>query len=232
MRLAVMQPYFLPYIGYYQLMAAVDKFVIFDDVNFMNRGWINRNRILVNGKESMMTVPLTRASQNQKISEIDIAHDHPWQRKLLRTIEQSYKRTPHFEEVFPLVSSIINAPATNLAAFVTQSLMSVKEWLGIECEMVKTSSTYANTQIKGEARILDICRQEGATHYVNLPGGKDLYHKATFAAQGITLRFIHPLPVAYPQKAPAFVPWLSALDVMMCNGRLPTSAMLNAVELQ
>jgi hypothetical protein len=232
MRLAVMQPYFLPYIGYFQLMAAVDKFVVFDDVNFINRGWINRNRILVGGEEAFATVPLAGASQNHKINEIAIAHDSPWQGKLLRTIEQSYKRAPYFEEVFPLMRSIVEAPATNLAAFVTQSLVSVKDWLGIGCELVPTSGIYANTQLKGEARILDICRQERATHYVNLPGGKDLYDKATFAAQGIALEFIQPPPVAYVQKAPAFVPWLSILDVMMCNGRRETADMLKMVELQ
>jgi hypothetical protein len=232
MRLAVMQPYFLPYIGYFQLMAAVDKFVVFDDVNFINRGWINRNRILVGGEEAFATVPLSGASQNHKINEIAIAHDKPWQAKLLRTIEQSYKRAPYFEEVFPLMRTTVEAPATNLAAFVTQSLVSVKDWLGIACELVPSSAIYANTQLKGEARIVDICRQERATHYVNLPGGKDLYDKATFAAKGIALQFIQPQPVAYVQKAPAFVPWLSILDVMMCNGRRGTADMLKMVELQ
>lgn len=227
-----MQPYFLPYIGYFQLMAAVDKFVVFDDVNFINRGWINRNRILVDGKATMMTVPLKAASQNHKINAIDMAHDHPWQGKLLRTIEQSYKRAPYFEEIFPLVSSILETPTPNLASFVTQSLLSVKEALGIGCELVPTSGIYANTQLKGEARIVDICRQERATHYVNLPGGQDLYDKAAFSDQGIALQFIKPLPVAYVQKAPEFVPSLSILDVMMCNGRRATSDMLKGVELQ
>lgn len=227
-----MQPYFLPYIGYFQLMAAVDKFVVFDDVNFINRGWINRNRILVDGKEAMLTVPLKGASQNQKINDIETALDIPWRRKLLRTIEQSYKRAPHCEEVLPLVSAILETPATNLAAFVTQSLVSVKEWLGIGCEIVTTSSLYANTQLKGEARIRDICRQERATHYVNLPGGKDLYDKATFATQGIALQYIQPLLVEYSQKTLQFVPWLSILDVMMFNGRRTTADMLKSMELQ
>lgn len=232
MRLAVMQPYFLPYIGYFQLMAAVDKFVVFDDVNFINRGWINRNRILVGGKEAMVTVPLAKASQNQKINEIDVVRDYPWQGKLLRTIEQSYKRAPHFEEVFPLMRTVIEAPATNLASFVTQSLVSVTDWLGIRCELLPTSSVYANTQLKGQARILDICRQERATHYFNLPSGKDLYDKVAFAAQGVALQFIQPLPVAYAQKTPEFVPWLSILDVLMFNGRQATSDMLKSVDLQ
>jgi hypothetical protein len=119
-----------------------------------------------------------------------------------------------------------------LAAFVTQGLVSVKDWLVIRCELVPSSAIYANTQLKGEARIVDICLQERATHYVNLPGGRDLYDKATFAAQGITLQFIQPQPVAYVHKAPAFVPWLSILDVMMCNGRSGTTDMLKMVELQ
>lgn len=232
MKLAVMQPYFLPYIGYFQLMAEVDKFVIFDDVNFINRGWINRNRILVNGKTFMMTIPIKNVSQNNKINEIEIVPGVLWRAKLLRTIEQSYKRAPYYEEVIPLVVSILDVHCSHLSTFVTQSIVCIKEWLGIECELVESSSIYANTRLKGEERILDICRKENATQYINLPGGRDLYVRDSFASQCIDLYFIKPLLLEYSQNTKEFIPWLSIIDLIMFNGKQVTTDMLMAVELQ
>ncbi|MDR6194877.1 WbqC family protein [Siphonobacter sp. SORGH_AS_0500] len=101
MTLAIMQPYLFPYIGYFQLLNAVDKFVIYDDVAFINRGWINRNSILNNGKAQLFTVPLKEASQNKLIHEISIDTDQKWRDKLLKTIQQNYKKAPHFAAVFP-----------------------------------------------------------------------------------------------------------------------------------
>src|SRR4051794_29590986 len=180
MKLAVMQPYFLPYIGYFQLMAAVDRFVIFDDVSFINRGWVNRNRILIGGKDHMMTVPLKGASQNLQIRQLDVAGDLPWRTKLLRSVEQAYKRAPYFDETWPLACEIVDCAEQNLAAYLAHGLVAVRQWLGIECEMVMSSAVYGNGDLKGEARIRDICRREGATEYFNLPGGKSLYDAATF----------------------------------------------------
>jgi hypothetical protein len=101
MKLAIMQPYIFPYIGYFQLIKAVDKFVIYDDVNFINRGWINRNRILVNGKDSLFTIPLKEASQNKLINDIDVNWDDAWKSKWLKTLEQSYKKAPIFNKCCP-----------------------------------------------------------------------------------------------------------------------------------
>lgn len=216
MRAAIMQPYFLPYIGYIQLIAASDVFVVYDDVNFINRGWINRNNLLLNGVAHKFTVPLMQASQNKKINEISRSLDPKWQQKLLRTIEMAYRKAPQFGSIFPWVKEIINHKETNLAKYVTHSLKEVAKLLDINTRFISSSKGYHNQSLKAGDRLMDICKQEGATGYINPSGGQTLYTKEQFAVQGIELQFLAPKPISYPQfEEDKFVPWLSILDVLM-----------------
>jgi WbqC-like protein family len=217
MRLAIMQPYFLPYIGYLQLIQAVDKFVFYDDVNYINKGWVNRNRMLLNGQEYLFTIPLKDASQNKRINEISLSDDPKWRDKLLKTIEQSYKKAPYFDETFGLMEQILRLPTTNLSEWIAGSFGLLNAHLGIPTEIVASSGIYQNTHLKAQERILDICRQERATHYINPIGGTELYDKATFETEGMTLNFLKTNRIEYPQFKNEFVPWLSILDVMMFN---------------
>jgi hypothetical protein len=217
MKLAVMQPYFLPYLGYFQLMAAVDKFVVYDDVNFIKRGWINRNRILLNGQEHLFVIPLRRASQNQRINEVALARDRPWRQKLLTTFRHAYRRAPQFYEIFPVISEIVNYPEESLNEYLHNSLRRIKSFLGIGAEVVRSSAIYENRSLKGQERILDICRQEKASVYFNLSGGKQIYDQELFRANGITLRFLEPPQISYEQFGAPFLPSLSIVDVLMFN---------------
>lgn len=231
MKLAIMQPYFLPYIGYFQLIDAVDKFVIFDDVNYINRGWINRNRLLLNGSEHMFTIPLRGASQNKLICEIELA-DEGWRNKMLRTIQQAYSKAPCYEDASELMANIINAPVNRLDDFLFNSIKAVAGYLDIEAEIERTSRIYRNAHLKGEERILDICRQEHATVYVNPIGGTELYAKERFQEQGIQLSFLRPRPITYSQGKGEFVPWLSILDVLMFNERSAVRELLAERDVQ
>lgn len=210
-----MQPYFLPYIGYIQLMAASDIFIIYDDVNYINRGWINRNQILVNGNAHKFAVPLVQASQNKKINEISRRVDPKWQQKLLRTLEMAYKKAPEFERIMPWVTNIISFENENLASYVTHSLHKIVEILALEVKLLSTSGRYDNQERKAGDRLIDICRQESATTYINPSGGQSLYTKQQFAQSGINLQFLVPKLIPYPQGANKFVPWLSILDALM-----------------
>ena len=212
-----MQPYLFPYVGYFQLMASVDKFILFDDVNFINRGWINRNRILVGGKDYLFTVPLHAASQNKLINDIQISDESNWKAKLLKTIEQAYKKAPCFNDAYPIISQIINYENLNLAEYIYHSIVTVNKYLGIGCELVPSSSIYNNRHLKGQDRILDICRTELATEYMNLPGGQELYSQVKFLDYGVKLTFIKPLNFIYKQFDSDFEPWLSIIDLMMFN---------------
>ncbi|HEV3147205.1 MAG TPA: WbqC family protein [Chthoniobacterales bacterium] len=217
MKLAIMQPYFLPYIGYFQLMAAADRFVVYDDVNFIRRGWINRNRILLHGYEHLFVIPLRGASQNRRINEIALVTKTTWREKLLSTIRHAYRQAPEFREVFPLVSDIVNFAEEGLAGYLLNSLRMIKSYLAIRTELIPTSAIYGNRSLKGHDRILDICRQEQASIYLNLSGGKGLYDPELFRANGIALRFLEPTEINYDQFGGPFRGCLSIVDVLMFN---------------
>jgi hypothetical protein len=216
-KLAIMQPYFLPYLGYFQLMAKVDAFVLYDDVNFINRGWINRNRININGEAHMLTVPLVRASQNRLICDIDISADTLWRGKILKSIQQAYARSSQFASVFPLVERIVQHPAQNLSAYLLNSLTMLRDHLGLKTEIVSTSRCYDNANLKAQARIIDICLRERADLYINSIGGVELYEGCQFAERGLKLSFLAPSLAPYSTANTPFVPGLSIIDVMMHN---------------
>lgn len=231
MKLAIMQPYLFPYIGYFQLIDAVDRFIIYDDVNYINRGWINRNRILINGKASYFTIPLNKASQNRLISEISILERELWRKKFLRTIELTYGKAPQFNNVFPLIEEITAFPTDNLADFLVKTLELMTDFLGIKTELVRSSTLY-DKRLKGAERIIDICKQEKASAYINAPGGIELYDKNEFAKHSIDLKFIEPDIIVYSQFNDEFISHLSIIDILMFNSSESTKKMIKAYTLQ
>ncbi len=230
MKLAIMQPYIFPYIGYFQLINAADRFVILDDVNYINKGWINRNNILVNGKANMFTIPLKDASQNKLINEITVSDDAKWQAKFLRTIELNYKKAPCYDNVYPVIAEILNSGINKIADLNYYSITRINEYLGIHTEIVSTSSVYQNTVLKGQDRIIDICIKEKATDYINPIGGVELYSKEAFGKNNLNIQFIKTGTIVYEQFKHQFVPWLSIIDVMMFNSPEVIKDILNQYE--
>lgn len=228
MKLAIMQPYFMPYIGYWQLMAAVDKYVVYDDVNFIKRGWINRNNILVNGQPYLFSIALKEASQNKLIKEIEIADDFS---KLRKTIEMAYKKAPYFEILHPLLDSIFEFEDKNLAHFLFNSLTKVAEYLNLQTEFVLSSNLCNNKSLKGEDKIIDICRLLNATEYYNAIGGQELYHVDRFLDNQLVLNFLQPHLKPYKQYGTEFVSGLSMIDVLMFNSPTQVRYLLNDYEL-
>ncbi len=231
MRIAVMQPYLFPYIGYFQLINAVDRFVLLDDVNYIKKGWINRNRILVNSKEHLFTVPVKGVSQNRLISELFLVEEDKWKTKLLRTMEESYRKASQFKDVISLFNQIIYSKELSLSKFILYSLEQINNYLGITTEIVASSSIYGNTCLKGEERIIDICKKEKADVYINAIGGLALYSGEKFIRSGIELKFIKPLSIEYPQYDNQFVAWLSIIDVMMFNSMEKLKSLIRRYEL-
>lgn len=217
MKIAVMQPYLFPYIGYFQLMHAVDKFIVLDDVTYIRRGWINRNRILINHRASTFTVPLKQASQRLLIKDLEIAEQEGWREKLLKKIFLAYKKSPNFNSVYPLLERIILCPGRTLAAYIGHSLRELHGFMGLKTELVTASRQYRNQNLKGEERILDFCRQEQSSVYINAMGGTALYSVSRFAGAGVSLRFLRPRMIHYRQFGNEFVPWLSLIDILMFN---------------
>ena len=229
-KIAIMQPYVFPYLGYWQLMKAVDTFVIFNDVNFIKKGWIHRNNILVSGEKYMFTLPLQKASQNKKINEIDLSEGESWREKLLRSIFLSYKKAPMFFEVYKLLEDVINHAENNLSSFLENQLKKVNNYLDIDTEVI-SSDKYDNQNLKGQDRILDICRKESASDYINPIGGQELYESKKFRDEGISLSFIKTDPWEYKQFKNEFVPWLSMIDILMFNTKEEIKIALDQYEL-
>ncbi|WP_025763969.1 WbqC family protein [Dyadobacter tibetensis] len=231
MTLGIMQPYIFPYIGYFQLIRAVDKFVVYDDVNFINKGWINRNRILVGGQAHQFTIPLKEASQNKLILEIEISKDQSWKKKLLKTLQQSYQKAPYFDSVYPVIEEIIQAPHTTIAQLTVSALERLCKLMQIDTEIVPTSTLFNNTHLKGPDRILDICKQVEADRYINAIGGMELYDKKRFQEEGIGLAFIKSKPISYQQLKNEHIPWLSIIDILMFNEQKELNGFLDHYEL-
>lgn len=228
-----MQPYLFPYIGYFQLIQSVDRFVIYDDVAFIKQGWINRNRMLINGAPSFFTVPVKDASSYRLICETFIDDDRQharWPEKVLKSFDTAYRRAPQFANVFPLLESVFATSPARIAELAVASVKAVARFLEIRTTFVDSSSIYANAHLKSEERVLAICAAEQATEYVNLPGGRSLYAPQRFEAHGITLAFLEPRPIEYRQFDGAFVPWLSIVDVLMFNPIEAVRSYLNAYD--
>ena len=231
MKVAIMQPYFFPYIGYFQLINAVDTFVIYDDVNYIKKGWINRNNILVNGKIFLFTIPLKEVSQNKYINQISIDEHVNWEIDLLKTITLSYKNAQYFQQIFPLVQEIINQKEPNLAKNIKYSLDKICSYLSISTKIIISSDIDKDNDLKGQDKIIEICKKLGATNYTNAIGGKELYNKDVFLDNNIELNFISTNPIIYNQFKNDFIPWLSIIDVLMFNSVEQINDFLNKYEL-
>lgn len=230
-----MQPYFFPYIGYFQLIAAVDIFVVYDDVNYIKGGWINRNKILINNKDTLFTVPLNNPSSFAKINSIQVNEKlFPlWKKKFLKSLMQSYKNAPNFEKVYQLVEKVleINNEVVTISALAVKAIKEVVIYLKIKTEIIETSSIYKNNHLKAKERVFDICKQISCTHYINPIGGTALYDKVAFKSQNINLSFLKSNEVLYKQFDKDFIPWLSIIDVLMFNNEEELGFILNKYEL-
>ena len=218
MTLAIMQPYLFPYIGYFQLMNAVDEFVVYDNIQYTKKGWINRNRILVNGKDAYITFPLKKDSDYLDIKDRYLADDWVLERKkILNRISESYRKAASFEFVYPVIEKIILFEETNLFKFILNSLTVLKEYLSIKTLFPISSEIPINHELKAEKKVIAICKAKNADVYINPIGGMDMYSKDEFKKEGIDLRFLKATDVTYKQFNNDFVPFLSIIDVMMFN---------------
>ena len=220
MKVAIMQPYFFPYIGYFQLMAAVDEFIVYDNIEFTKKGWINRNRILVNGTDSYITLPLKSDSDFLNIRERQLADT--WikeKRKILNKIFESYRKSSNFKIVSEVIEKCILFEDHNLFNFILNSLNVVKEYLEIKTPLIISSTIPIDHSLKGDKKVIEIVKSRKAENYINSIGGIELYNKEEFKKEGINLNFLKSTNFIYKQYDNTFVPWLSIIDVMMFNSK-------------
>jgi WbqC-like protein family len=218
MKVAIMQPYFFPYIGYFQLINHVDVFVIYDEIEYTKKGWINRNRILSNGVDELITIPLKKDSDFLMVNERSLASD--WSKhkdKTVNKIKEAYKKAPNFERVFPLIVSCFEYLDLNLFHFIYHSIKQVCSYLGITTKMIISSSLDIDPQKKATDKVITICQKLNATEYINPIGGIQLYDKDFFLQNGLLLRFLKSNNFEYKQYENEFIPFLSIIDVLMFN---------------
>jgi hypothetical protein len=228
MKIAIMQPYFFPYIGYFQLINAVDEFIIYDNIKFTKKGWINRNRILVNGKDSFISLPIKKDSDymnvNARFLTENWAVEH---KKMLNRIVESYRKAPFFRETYEVIERCITYEDRNLFKFIFHSVQTLVDYLGIDTKLTVSSSVLIDHQLKGEDKVIAICKEQKAEIYVNPIGGVNLYDKEQFRARNIELQFQKSNTIHYKQFNNEFVPWLSIIDVMMFNSKVEITCFLN-----
>lgn len=249
-----MQPYLFPYLGYFQLIYAVDTFVLYDNLDFIRYGWVNRNRLLaVNGPPFYVIVPVRRKSPSRKIKDIQIA-DGSWRRKLLNSIYVNYNRAAYFEEVFPVLEHIIQCKTDSLSRLNKVSVVDIATYLNMDTDiLVDPKFDWLEEKLSKQSahltsafpylhlsepsvkviRAIEICRALNAKTLVNPIGGIVLYPKAEFERNDLTIWFLIMREVRYPQNSTGFkyrghfYPRLSIIDVLMNCGKEGTSALLH-----
>jgi hypothetical protein len=219
-KVAIMQPYFLPYVGYFHLINSVDEFVIYDNIQYTKKGWINRNRILVNGKDKIITLPIKKDSDYLDVKDRFLADS--WEqdkKKLLNIIKQSYQKSPHFNVIFPIIQDCIITSESNLFEFILNSLRLLNSYLDISTKITISSTLNIDHSLKSRDKVIAICKNLDAHTYINAIGGQELYNVEDFKKEGLDLMFVKSPPLNYKQYKNEFIPWLSILDILMFNER-------------
>lgn len=231
MKLGIMQPYFFPYIGYWQLMNCVDKYIVYDDVNFIKGGWINRNRILLNGEEHFFNIPMIGASSNKLINQVKVDNNKVLRNKLIKQLEHAYSNAPLYKEVMPLLTDILLYEADNLGEYLLYSILKIARYLDMSTEILLSSELKKDNNLKGQDKVIFICKSIGAGEYYNAIGGMELYDFGKFKENGIQLFFLKTGNVVYSQGKNEFVENLSIIDVLMYNTKKEVKNLLNLYEL-
>lgn len=231
-RVAIMQPYFMPYIGYFQLINSVDEFVIYDTIQYTKKGWINRNRILVNGKDYLITIPIKKGSDYLDVNQRYLADTKTVDlKRILQVLETTYKRAPYFTDAFPIIEKCILNDKINLFEFIYDSVIDLISYLNIKTKITKSSEIQIDHTLRSNNKVLAICKEQKADVYINAIGGRELYNRDEFMQHGITLKFIKSNPIIYSQYKNDFVPWLSIIDVLMFNPKDTIIQYLNSYTL-
>ena len=231
-KIAIMQPYFFPYIGYFQLINSVDEFVIYDNIQYTKKGWINRNRILCNESDKLITLPLKKDSDFKDVFERKLSDT--WiddRNKILNLIKTSYRKAPFFNDVFEIVQKCLLYDNQNLFNFIFNSIKIINEYLEIKTKMILSSSVNIDHSLKSKHKVIAICKEMNATTYINAIGGVDLYDKDEFLENKIFLNFIKSNSLNYKQFDNEFIPWLSIIDVMMFNSKNRVMELINSYSI-
>lgn len=234
MKVGIMQPYFIPYLGYFQLINAVDKFVIYDNIKYTKKGWINRNRLLINGKDEYITLQLKKDSDYLNVDQRVLADAFEEEKnKLLRKIDQAYKKAPMYQDVMAILQEIMNFEEKNLFQFILNAIKIINQYLNIQTPIVISSQINIDHQnLKAQDKVLAICKALSGTAYINLIGGVELYNREDFFKESISLHFLKTKAIPYLQFNNDFIPFLSIIDIMFFNDKATISRLLQEYDIE
>lgn len=233
MTLAIMQPYLFPYIGYWQLLNTVDTFVIYDNIQFSKKGWFHRNNILLNGKKTLFSIPLKKDSDSLDVVERYISDGAEKEiNKIIRQVENAYKKAPYFVDVFPLIKEIFQNAERNLFKYIYNSVIQICEYLEINTNIVISSTINIDHSLKSQDKVIALNKALNATKYINPIGGIELYEYEIFQNENIELAFLNSNVPEYNQFEKEFIPYLSIIDIMMFNRREDIKKMLLEYKLK
>lgn len=232
MTVGIMQPYFFPYIGYWQLISRVDIFIVYDNIQYTKKGWFNRNNILINDKKTLFTIPLKSDSDYLDVKDRFLAVDtHKQISKILAQIENSYKKAPYFTEVFPLLREIFLYDEKNLFNYIYNSIIFICNYLDISTKICVSSTIKIDHSLLSQNRVLALTKALNANKYINPIGGINLYNKDDFHKEGIELAFLESEVPKYKQFKEQFEPNMSIIDILMFNSKEEISVMLYKFKL-
>ena len=254
MKLAIMQPYFFPYLGYFQAIHAVDKYILYEHFNYPTEGWMSRNRLIMKYNQPFFINALVKEkSPFKKIHEIELLENIQWKKKLLKTLFLNYKGSIYFDEIYSLIERIILFECKFLHDYNANGIKSICQFLDIKTEISYKNSSYVKLEYeldnlnldnpyfnpyynltkleKKVARIIAICKMEKTTVYINAIGGRDLYDKTIFKENGIDLLFVETKQYSYDQFSKEFISHLSIIDVLMHNGKEGTKKLIENYNL-
>lgn len=233
MKIGIMQPYLFPYVGYFQLINSVDIFVACNDVQYIKQGWINRNRVLINGEPHMFIFSLKKGKQSLKINERYFSYKFEEEKdKFLKTLKSSYRNSPYYKNIMPLVLDILNYTShKDISCFIYNSLKIICDYIGIDTLFVKSSDIVKNEKLKCQDKVIDMVKMLGGDVYINSIGGINLYSKEVFKKEGIELYFIKTHDFTYKQYGDDFIPNLSIIDLLMFNSKIEVKNLLDEYDL-
>lgn len=229
---AIMQPYFMPYLGYWQLIHAVDHFVFYDDVNFIKKGWVNRNQTADAEQAHRFTVPLQKASQNTRICDLKLADLETWKNKWFTALKYQYAKAPKLKFTLELLDEGFQS-AEGIADLCWNTNVQIHQLFGMQTKLYRSSIHFPSTQQLGRVeRLASITKACASETYVNPPGGKELYSSADFKAHGLALKFLQPTLHTYNRGKGVFIPGLSIIDPIMWLGVEGCKALLDGYSLE
>jgi hypothetical protein len=244
MKAGIMQSYFFPYLGYFQLIDAVDIFHLYEHVSFRKKSFITKNNILDKGRKIPVAikVPIAKKSSFKTIKEIEIQKDNTWKKQLLKLIYFNYKKAAYFEAIYPLIEKSIMRDETSLHRYNSKIIIDICNYLNIntsikfdnddmlDMEKALKENTEVLEEIKSK-RILNICKKIGANTYINPIGGIELYDKDYFQQHNMELFFIEAQIEPYKQFDNEYTPYLSIIDVLMHQGKEGSQKMIKQHKL-